>query len=81
MWYYSQIALINIERKFNFLLVTFCLIIFLYATVYILFSKVQNIAYKYRMNMCQNQQTNNMEHQKDFRKRVYTIQMLANYAP
>lgn len=81
MWYYSQIALINIERKFNFLSVTFCLIIFLYATVYILFSKVQNIAYKYRMNMCQSQQTNNMEHQKDFRKRVYTMQRLANYAP
>ena len=33
------------------------------------------------MNMCQNGQANNKEHQKGFRKRGYIIQMLANYAP
>ena len=81
LWYYSQITLVNIKWKIKFLLASFGLIILLYTTVKILCSKVQNIAYKYRMNMYQNGQANNKEHQKGFRKRGYIIQMLANYAP
>ena len=79
LWYYSQITLLNIKGKVKFLLASFDLIVLLYTTVKILFSKIQNIAYKFWMNMCQNGQANNKEHQKRFRKRGYTIQMLANY--